>query len=111
MLTQVGAQCCPQRAPQRLVMCRQHTVFAVIPAELGEEGHRLLGALLHQLAVDPVQCVAESGSLSVHFGREQVAHRAVDCEPVSVEPMDELAAIRVVRGQRVAQHPQRIGVL
>ena len=56
-------------------MGRQHTVFAVVPAELGQKGHRLVGALGDQFAVNPVQRVGESGSLAVHFGWEQVADR------------------------------------
>ncbi len=70
----------------------QHTVFAVIPAELGKKGHRLRGALRDQLAVNPVQRVGESGSLAVHFGRKQIAHRDVEGEPVGVEPVDEFVA-------------------
>ena len=70
-------------------MARQHTVFAVIPAELGKKRHRLLGALRDQFAVHPVQRVRESGSLAVHFGRKQVAYREVEGKPVGVEAADE----------------------
>jgi len=76
-------------------MCRsgrQHTVFAVILAELGKEGHRFLRALCDQFAVYPIQRVRESGSLVVHLRREQVAYRGVEGEPVGVEPADEFIA-------------------
>ena len=86
-------------------MAWQHTEFAVIPAKLGEERDRLLGALRDQLAVHPLQRVRESGSLAIHFGRKQVAHRDVEGEPVGVEAVDELAP------EGVAQNLQRIPVL
>ncbi len=73
-------------------MAWQHTVFAVVPAELGKEGHRLLGALRDQFAVHPVQRVGESGSLAIHFGRKQVAHRDVEGKPAGVEVVDEPVA-------------------
>ena len=73
-------------------MLWQHTVFAVIAAELGKEGHRLLGALRDQFAEHPVQRLAERGALAVHVGRKQVAHRDVEGEPAGVEPVDELVA-------------------
>ncbi len=69
-------------------MAWQHTVFAVIPAELGKKRHRPLSALRGQFAVYPVQCVGESGSLAIHFRREQVAYRVVEAKPVGVEPAD-----------------------
>jgi len=90
----------------------QHTVFAVIAAQLGEKGHRLLGALGDELAVHVVQGVGESGPLRSHLGREEVAHRDVEAEPVGVEPADEfVAGARLVRREGIAQHPQRVGVL
>ena len=112
-VTQVSAQRRVQRAAQRLVVGRQHTVLAVVAAELGQKSHRLLGALGDQFAVHPVQRLGESGSLAVHFGREQVAHRDVEGEPVGVEPVDEirLAAGEAVRREGVAQHPQCVSVI
>ena len=93
-------------------MVWQHTVFAVIPAELSQEGHRFLGALGEEFAVHPVQGVGESGPLPAHFGREQVAYRDVEAEPVGVEPADDLiAGSRPVLREGIAQHPQRIPVL
>ncbi len=91
-LAELAAQRRIQGATQRVVLAWQHTVLAVIPAELGKKGHWLLRALLHQLAVHPVQCVGESGSLAIHFGRKQVAYRGVEGEPVSVEAVDQLIA-------------------
>ena len=88
----MSAQRGVQRLPQCVVMGRQHTIFAVILAELGKKGHRLLRALCHQFAVYPVQCVGESGSLAVHFRREKVAYRDVEGKPVGVEPADEFIA-------------------
>jgi hypothetical protein len=93
-------------------MAWQHTVFAVIPAELGEKGHRLLSALRDQFAVHPMQCVRESGSLALHFRGKQVAYRDVEAKPVGVEPVDELVAeARVFLCEGVAQNQQRIPVL
>ncbi len=93
-------------------MAWQHAVFAVIPAELGKKGHRFFGALRDQFVVYPVQRVRESGTLAVHFGREQVAHRDVEGKPVGVEPADQLVAeARVLRLEGVAQNPQRVLVL
>ena len=69
-------------------------------------------ALGDELAVHPVQRVGESGSLAVHFGWEQVAHRDVEGKPVGVEPVDELVArARVLLAEGVVQHPQRIPVV
>ena len=89
----------------------QHTVFAVIAAELGKKRHRLGSALCHQFAVNPVQCLAESGSLSGHFGRKQISYRNVEGKPVAVELVDEFNPTRFVRPEGIAQHPQRIPVL
>ena len=66
----------------------------MVAAQLGQERHRLVGALGDQLAVHPVQRVGESGSLAVHIGREQVAHRNVEGKPVGVEPVDEFVVAR-----------------
>ena len=82
----------------------QNTEFAVIPAELSEKGHRFVGALRDQFAVHPLQRVRESGSLAVHFGRKQVAHRDVEGKPVGIEAMNELTF------EGVAQNPQRISI-
>ena len=68
------------------------TVFAVIAAQLGEKRDRLLGALRDQLAEQPVSAWANAAALALHVGREQVAHRDVDGEPVGVEPADQFVA-------------------
>ena len=87
-------------------MAWQHTVFAVIPAQLGEEGHRLLGALRDQLAVHPVQRMCESRSLAIHFGWKQIAHRGVEGEPLGIEAAHELVArAPVLLAEGVTQHP------
>jgi hypothetical protein len=112
VVIQPGAQRGVQRAMQRLVMGWQHAIFAMVPAELGKKSHRLLRALGDQLAVHPVQCVGESGSLALHFRREQVADRDVEVKPVGVEPVDELVAqAGTLRREGVAQHLQRVPVV
>jgi hypothetical protein len=59
-----------------------------------------------------VHCLGEGGSLVVHFGREQVAYRAVEGKPVGVESADEfIVDARVLLFEGVAQHPQRVAVL
>jgi len=90
----------------------QHTMFAMVPAELSEKSHRLLRALRDQLAVHPVQRVGESGSLDLHFGWKQVTDRDVEIEPVGVEAADEFVAeARALRREGIAQHPQRVPVV
>ena len=87
-----------------------HTVFAVIAAQLGQEGHRALRALGDELAEHPVHGLSERGALVVQLGREQVTHFRVEGEPAVVEPPDQFvgAGLRV---QRSLQHPQRVTVL
>ncbi len=99
-------------------MVRQHTVFAMVPPELGQKRHRLPRAPRDQFAVHPVHRVAESGALGAHFGWEEIAHRGVEGEPMGVEAVHELAGITVgaraargVRFEGVAQHGQRLDVL
>ncbi len=93
----------------------QHTVFAMIPPELGQKRHRFLRPPRHQLAVHPVQRVAESHALGAHFGREQIAHRGVEGEPMRIEAVHQITGIaraaRIAGREGVAQHPQRVGVL
>ncbi|CFS01238.1 Uncharacterised protein [Mycobacterium tuberculosis] len=107
-MAQIVTQGRIQRAAQRVVLGWQHTVFAVVAAELGKKGHRFLGALRHQLAVHPVQRLPESGSLGAHVGWEQVAYRGVEGKPMGIEAADQF---RVVELEGVLQHPQRVPVL
>jgi hypothetical protein len=111
-IAEVRPQRRQQGAPQRVVMLWQHTVFAVVPAELSQKGDRFLGALGDEFAVHPVQGVGESGPLPAHFGREQVTYRHVEAEPVRIEPADEFViGARLLLRESVAQHPQRFLVL
>ena len=73
-MLQVFAKRRVEGAAHGVVVARQHAVLAVIPAQLGEKGHWLLGALVDEFAVDPVQGVGECGPLRVEVGGKQVAH-------------------------------------
>ena len=83
----------------------------MITAELRQKRHRRLGTLGGQLAVDPVQCMRERGSLVGHIWWKQVTHRDVEGKPSGVEPADE--AVGIARGltrEGGVQHPQCICV-
>ena len=54
VLDQMAAQRRVQRLVHAVVMALGDTVFAVIAAQLSQEGHRLLGALVDELAEQPV---------------------------------------------------------
>ncbi len=86
-------------------------VFAVVTAELGQEAHRRLGSLRHELPEHPVHGLAERGALVVQFGREQITHVGVDGEPAGVEPADQLVGAGGVRVQGSVQHPHGVTVL
>ena len=93
-----------------VVMALGDTVFAVIPAQLSQERHRLFGALVDELAEQPRQRLAEHIELSAQIGWEQVTHRHVDGEPFGIELPDHIPGPQA-RVDRVAQHPQPVAVV
>ena len=87
-----------QRAPQRLVMRWQHTVFAVIAAELGEKRHRLGSALLPAVRRKP----------SAVPGRKRLAGRPFRAETDRVpKRREQTSGCRT--GGRVQPLPARPG--
>ena len=88
-------------------MSLRDSVFAVVAAQLGQEGDGLLGSAFDQFAQQPRHGLREHGALVVQVGREQIAHRRVDREPAGVEAPDQLVGARegversTQRGQRV----------
>ena len=91
-------------------MALRDTVFAVISPQLGQERHRLVGALVDELTEQPRQGLAESLELGSQIGWEQVAHRHVDGEPFGVELADHVHGPEAWV-DRVAQHPQPVAVV
>ncbi len=93
-----------------VVMALGHTVFAVIAAQLRQEGHRLVRAPVDELAEQPRHCLAEHLELGSEVGWKQVTHRDVDGEPLGIELADQLLGPQAWV-DRVAQHPQPVAVI
>ena len=64
LVVPVLAEMAAQRRVERLVhaevMALRDTVLAMVAAELGQEGHRLLGALVDELAEQPARACANT---------------------------------------------------
>ncbi len=110
VLAQMAAQRRVERLVHAVVMALRDTVFAVIAAQLSQECHRLLGALVDELTEQPRQGLAEHLELCAQIGRKQVTHRHVDGEPLGVELADQVLGPEAWV-DRVAQHPQPVAVV
>ena len=65
---QLAAQRRVERLVHAVVMALRHTVFAVVAAQLRQERHRLLGALVDELAEQPRHGLAEHRELGAQIG-------------------------------------------
>ena len=110
LFDQLSAKRGEQRILHAVVMPLRHTVFAMVPTELREKGHRLLGPLVDEFTEQPRHRRGEGVSLSRHVRGKQVANRHVDGEPAGVEAPDQFVGAE--RGvDRVAQYAQRVTVV
>ena len=103
---QMAAQGGEQGVLHAVVVTLGHSVFAVVAAQLGEEGDGLVGALGDQLAEQPRHGLGEHRALAVHVGREQVGDFGVDGEPAGVE-----ATYQLVGAEGAAQYRQRFAIV
>ena len=94
VLDQMTAQRRVERLMHAVVMALGDTVFAVIAAQLSQEGHRLVRALVDELSEQPSQRLAEHVELGAEVGWKQVTHRDVDGEPLGIELADQLLGPR-----------------
>jgi hypothetical protein len=86
----------------------------VVAPELGQECHRLLGALGDELVAQPAHRLAEHVALLLQIGRKQVAGREVGGEPAGVELRNQRVVARGLGNradvERVAQDAHRLPV-